>query len=171
MLFLMPVSNGQQLLVWKTSEDGINLQTTYSPNLAYEKNLLGLPHSWVTVYNQEFGRSSLSLTITGQKTTGWNIEILKKTQSEYQDGRKKWAAERLYKVKKFYPFESHKNLHGLIINTIGFEYEIKNIEYKELSMFIEANNNLLHAKFVGANKLDQWGIFKPIIENLEVSKK
>ena len=97
MIFLslsIPELNAQTTVSWTSSDEGITLSSSYDSTLSYDKNLLGLPNVWTSAANPEYGRSSLSLTITGAKSAGFNPSDLKKSEIEYQDGRKKWAKER-----------------------------------------------------------------------------
>ena len=168
LIFTLFELNAQALKPWKTTDEGITLESSYNSSLAYDKNLLGLPHVWTSPASNELGRSSLSLTITGAKSSGWNPSELKKSENEYQDGRKKWAQERGYKILSFVPFESKKNNFGLPIHSIGVIYQIKNVSYLELSHFIIVKNQIVHAKFIGPTKLNEWEKFKPILDQLKL---
>ena len=159
--------NAQTMTSWTTKDEGITLSSFYDSTLSFDKNLLGLPNVWTSAANPEYGRSSLSLTITGAKSAGWNPSELKKSEVEYQDGRKKWAQERGYKILSFIPFESKKNNFGLPIHSIGVVYQIKNIDYLELSHFIIVKNQIVHAKYVGSKKLNEWPKFKSILDQLK----
>ena len=114
------------------------------------------------------GRSSLSLTITPATTAGWDSSLLKKTEADYQTGRKNWATERGYEVTGFLPFSSAKNKNGIPMHTIGFSYIINGVEQSEVSVYLEVKSKLVHAKFVGPKVLDQWKEMKSILDELKI---
>ena len=164
--FMTSLLMAQNLKTWSTEEEGIKLTTTYPEVLKYDKNLLGLPNVWTTPFVNGKGRSSLSLTVTGANSNGWDSNQLKKTESTYQEGRKNWATERGYEVTGFLPFSSTKNKNGLPMHTIGFSYKINGIEQHEVSVYLEVKSKLVHAKFVGPKSLDHWKVMKSIIDDL-----
>ena len=153
---------------WTTEDEGIKLSTTYPSNLSFDKNLLGLPNVWTTPFVEGQGRSSLSLTITPASSAGWDSAALKKTENEYQQGRKNWASERGYQLTGFLPFSSTKNKNGLPMHTIGVTYTINGVEQFEVSVYLEVKSKLVHAKFVGPKSLDHWKVMKPILEELKL---
>ncbi len=158
----------QTLKPWSTEDEGIRLSTIYPSSLSFDKNLLGLPNVWTSPFVEGKGRSSLSLTITPASSSGWNAELLKKTEAEYQDGRKKWASERNYKIISFLPLSTAKNKNGIPMHTVGLNYEINGVEQMEISIFLEVKTKLAHAKFIGPKSSDQWKQMKTILDELKI---
>lgn len=112
----------------------------------YEKNLLGLPHVFLSSEKPE--KTSVSLTLTGQEGVKLKVEDLKKNQSQYQDGRKTWAEDRKAKIVKFIPYESMK-FKTQIGHSIGFIYEMNGKTYQEMSYYIECPQSFIHMKVLG----------------------
>lgn len=112
----------------------------------YEKNLLGLPHVFLTKDQPE--RSSLSLTLTGIKGVNLPVKDLRKNQNQYQDGRKSWAKKHDATIEKFLPYEVLDNKNKVKVHIIGMDYKINNVGYLEKSYYAECPNSFVHLKLL-----------------------
>lgn len=117
-------------------------------NWRYEKNILGLPHVFLT--NEKPIRSTLSLTITGIDDVKLPVEDLKKNQSDYQKGRSDWAKTTGASEIKFSPYNATLNKQKVTIHEIGLDYSLAGNKYRERTYYIECPKSLINLKYVGA---------------------
>lgn len=122
-----------------------SVELTLPQGWRYEKNLLGLPHVFLSPQEK---RASLSITITGIQDVNLPHKDLAKNQSQYQEGRKKWAQQREFTITKFIPY-SHTINNKISTHSIGVLYKDKNVEYLEMSYFTECPRSLVHMKALG----------------------
>lgn len=123
------------------------VEMTVPSDWKYEKNLLGLPHVFLTDEKPE--RTSLSLTLTGIEKLKLPVDVLKKNQSQYQEGRKEWANQREIKVERFFPYMDIETKQKIKMHEIGFEYSLKGFIYVEKSYYAECPNSFVHLKVIG----------------------
>lgn len=112
----------------------------------YEKNILGLPHVFMSSEKPE--KTSVSLTLTGLEGVKLKMEDLKKNQGQYQDGRRTWALDREAKIVKFLPYENFK-LKSHSAHSIGVTYELGGKTYEEISYYVECPLSFVHMKLLG----------------------
>lgn len=113
----------------------------------YEKNLLGIPHVFLSP--DSTNRTSLSLTLTGIEDVKLPVNELKKNQEQYQKGRREWALERDFTILSFIPYETSKTKDKFAIHSIGFEYKDSQTTYFEQSYYVECPGSLVHLKILG----------------------
>ena len=113
----------------------------------YEKNLMGLPHVFLSSEKPE--RSTLSITLSGLASISLSPSSLKKNEDQYKEGRKKWAEERNIKITNFQSYDSFQVKAGQTIHEIGFDYLLNKTNYTERSYFLECPNSLVHLKILG----------------------
>lgn len=136
---------------------------------SYEKDILGLPHVFLGPEGAD--RASFSITLTGIADVELPVKDLKKNQSQYQDGRKKWAEAREFKITKFIPYTTFKNGQATT-HSIGVQYkDAKNVEYQELSYFTECPDTLVHTKALGVVGSEKMKTALAIIPTLSCGKK
>lgn len=112
---------------------------------SYEKNLLALPHVFLSPKEK---RASFSITLTGIEGVHLPYKDLAKNQSQYQEGRKKWAEKREFTITKFIPY-SESVTDKVRTHRIGFIYKDKTTEYLEMSYYTECPKTLVHMKALG----------------------
>lgn len=112
---------------------------------SYEQNILGLPHVFLTDEKPE--RTSLSMTLTGLAEVKLSEKDLKKTQIQYQQGRREYVEKRQGKVERFLPYELLS--HRPRTHFIGIEYSLNKTSYREESYFVECPKSLVHLKLLG----------------------
>lgn len=136
---------------------------------SYEKDILGLPHVFLGPEGDD--RASFSITLTGIADVELPVKDLKKNQLQYQDGRKKWAESREFKISKFIPYSTFKNGQATT-HSIGVQYkDAKNIEYQEMSYFTECPDSLVHTKALGVVGSEKMKTALGIIQTLRCGKK
>jgi hypothetical protein len=133
-------------------------------NWKYEKNLLGLPHVFLSPEDKD--RVSVSLTLTGIEDVKLPVKELHKNQNQYQEGRKEWAEERGFSISNFTPYETSKTKDKFQIHEIGFEYKDAESTYRELSWYVECPESLLHLKLLGTKTSARFEEGKAIIKSL-----
>jgi hypothetical protein len=135
----------------------------------YEKDIFGLPHVYLGPEGAD--RASFSITLTGIADVGLPVKDLKKNQQQYQDGRKKWAEQREFKITRFIPYSTFKNGQATT-HSIGVQYkDAKNVEYLELSYFTECPDSLVHTKALGVLGTEKMKTAQGIIQTLSCGKK
>lgn len=164
---LAVIANSAQALTVadKRSQVEVSLPAGWS----YEKDILGLPHVFLGPEGDD--RASFSITLTGIADVELPVKDLKKNQLQYQDGRKKWAESREFKISKFIPYSTFKNGQATT-HSIGVQYkDAKNIEYQEMSYFTECPDSLVHTKALGVVGSEKMKTALGIIQTLRCGKK
>lgn len=152
-------------IVDKRGEVDVSLPAGWS----YEKNILGLPHVFLAPDGAD--RASFSITLTGIADVGLPVKELQKNQKQYQEGRKKWAEQREFKISKFVPYATFKNGQATT-HSIGVQYkDAKNTEYLEMSYFTECPDSLVHTKALGVVGSENMQVAQKIISSLSCGKK
>lgn len=132
----------------------------------YEKDLFGLPHILLSPEGKD--RASFSITLTGIGDLKLPANDLKNNQKQYQDGRKKWAESRGFKISKFIPYETFLVDKKISTHSIGVQYkDEKNVEYLEMSYFTECSDSLVHTKALGVLESENIKTAKKIILSLK----
>jgi hypothetical protein len=114
----------------------------------YVRNFFGLPHVLLSPEEKEGRRGVLGITLTGKQGWDWDGKTLEKSQSEYREGRKKWATGVQAEIEDFIPYASLKTKGGVEIHAIGVKYRLQSTEMTEMSWYIECPKSFVHAKGV-----------------------
>lgn len=114
---------------------------------SYERDLLGLPHVFLSPGGKE--KVSVSLTLTGIEDVKLPGPDLKKNQKEYWRGREDWAKKRGIKILKFHPYMERLNQKKVRVHQIGVEYRGEGSELLEMSYYLECQKSFVHMKSVG----------------------
>lgn len=150
------------------SDDRGTVEIELPKDWKYEKNLMGLPH--VLLGPEGSHRASFSMTLTGLSEMKLPGKELAKNQSQYQDGRKKWAGPRGFYITKFIPYQNLQTDPKNPTHSIGFQYKDQKQEYLEMSYFTECPHSLVHSKALGIVGSDQMKIAQKIIQSLRCQK-
>lgn len=143
--FILLTAHSAQALIIQDERGQVQLDLP--SRWKYEKNLMGLPHVLLSPEGKD--RASFSITLTGLAEMKLPTKELEKNQPEYQEGRKKWAESRGFKVIKFIPYALLKSGNKFQTHSIGFQYRDEKSEYTEMSYFTECPNSLVHTKALG----------------------
>ena len=127
------------------SDERGSLEVSLPSGWRYEKNFLALPH---VLLSPEVNRASFSITVTGIQDVKLPSLALEKNQTDYQDGRKKWAEKRDFIITQFIPY-TEKTFNNVRTHSIGFIYKDKKSEYLEMSYYTECPKTLVHTKALG----------------------
>lgn len=130
----------------------------------YERNLLGLPHVFLT--NESPVRSTLSLTLTGIEGVKLLGDNLEKTQQDYQTGRKVWADTRNAQNINFIPYSKSENPERIKIHQIGFEYDLAGKRYLEKTYYVECPKSLVNLKLLALKKSEKIKEAESIVSSL-----
>lgn len=76
----------------------------------------------------------------------FNVEELKKDQGSYRTGRLQWLHQRSGKAISFLPYKVQKLSGNLEDHVVGYEYEIDNEKYLEMSHYIPCKKTLMNLK-------------------------
>jgi hypothetical protein len=147
------------------SDDRGKIDLEVPQNWKYKKNLLGLPHVFISSTDKQ--KTSLSVTMTGIVGVKLPHKELAKNQNDYQDGRKNWAKERHFRITQFYPYVVKLNSEKIKIHEIGLEYKKRDKEYTEISYFAECPKSFIHMKALGEKNSAGTLIAKKIPESLK----
>ncbi len=144
------------------------IEVELPPGWSYEKELLGLPHVFLSPEGSD--RANYSITLTGIGDVKLPVKDLQKNQKQYQEGRIKWAKQRDFKITKFIPYVNFKT--GLTLtHSIGVQYnDKKNVEYLEMSYFTECQDSLVHTKALGVLGTEKMKTAQQIIQSLRCKK-
>ena len=91
-------------------------------------------------------RTVVEVTPVGPTTLKWDSEALKKHQAEYEDGRKKWAKKRHFKILSFAPQQSETWASGIDVQIVGVSYQLTESTANELSCYALCKGKLFHFK-------------------------
>lgn len=104
---------------------------------------IGLPLVVLSPVKKGYRRTmSLTPEITFSNQTV-TLEDMKSEVALYESGRKKYVQERKGKVHKFFPIEEIKNIHGLDIFRIGYNYTIGDKKIVEYSYRFTCKGNVV----------------------------
>jgi len=92
-------------------------------------------------------RPILSVTPTGQ-TVNFDTAALKKTEKEYQNGRKEWVKSKGGNVISFEPYKTEKWSGITVAHVVGYRYKISEGEFNEHSFYVVCKDGLYHLKTV-----------------------
>ena len=124
-----------------------------TPNLwKADKDFLGMPLVFSGPYDNKFGRSSLSVTVTGLQDPGFDPKDLKASESRYFQGRRKWLDAKEGQWLKEFNFENFKSSQGHKIYSIGFQYIFGGKEFSERSFFYFCPESMVHMKLLLTKK-------------------
>jgi hypothetical protein len=85
---------------------------------------------------------SLSFTKTAGGTSFDDV-ALKKRQSEYEKGRRRWLTKRGGRVLRFLPFRSMKLSSGVEARRIGYQYQLGGQDFEEEMLLSTCRENLV----------------------------
>jgi hypothetical protein len=167
-VFMLAISAYSAQAITVTDKRG-QVEVSLPPGWSYEKEILGLPHVFLAPEGED--RASFSITLTGIADVELPVKDLKQNQTQYQEGRKKWAAAREFKISQFIPYSTFKNGKATT-HSIGVQYkDAKNVEYQELSYFTECPDSLVHTKALGVLGSEKMKTAQGIIQTLSCGKK
>ena len=118
-------------------------------NYQYYPTFMGLENVIMAPQDNKLGTSSLSITLTGLPDTKLDSKELSVSQKDYQEGRKKFLAERNLDLIQFIPYALKRNPDGHQIHTVGVVYFSGDKITVDRSFMIECPKSFIHAKFVG----------------------
>lgn len=129
------------------------------------KDIFGMPFMYFSP--KEFGqRSNISFAHTGEDFS-FDKKAMKKNESQYRDGKIKWAKKVGASILRVSPYITKKNSKGHLVHNIGVEYKFKKKHYVERSFYIECKNKMLFSKSLRLKKSGRHKrTFDKIIENI-----
>jgi len=151
---------------WEERNKETIWSTKYPSQFEYNKEFMGFDHIWMTIHEPVYGRSSLSLTITNSNPDAFDPALLKNTQNDYHEGRKKWVEAKGYQFKAFIPYTFISTSRGHPLHQVGFLYTKNGIDFEERSLYLDLNGEILHFKFLGPKLKNQWKDFLSIVDQM-----
>tara|TARA_R110002072_G_scaffold64203_1_gene159109 strand:+ start:82777 stop:83301 length:525 start_codon:yes stop_codon:yes gene_type:complete len=108
------------------------------------KDIFGMPFMYFSPKHSG-QRSNISFAHTGTDFT-FDKKEMKKNESQYREGKEKWAKKVGASILKVSPYLTFKNNFGHLVHKIGVQYKFKKKHYFETSYYIECKKKMLFSK-------------------------
>lgn len=123
------------------------------------QDLFGMPLMILgPMESEEAGRPTITITTTIDPAP-LSAQEMKRTQEDYQDGRREWAKGKGGEVLSFVPYHTQKWAHVPVVHCIGVRFQLNDKTYLERTYMFKAGENVLYymKSLVTEDQVKQYG--------------